>query len=273
MDKRTGLIILSVIVLLIMLLFPLDLLMVPNVSPLEYLELKPFVEVGNITVIVPSSTIIVYILGIVTIFIGIKLFRNIEPYKRYWGIALILWGIGTILAGTSYQGLGYQLKCEGQTLCLFTSWFELSYLYVTGLSIMIMGYAVALKSVNSDYIKRYSKIIYIGFIIYTLSLITGVIFSIKFLVTYEWFLLLFLPYFISFMVINVKRFRLDKTLIDKKLMNVWISMLVINILYFVYFYSGIAELLYNDFNIWFSANDVLHVGLIPWMIYIYHSLK
>lgn len=263
----------SFIVFLLMLVFPLELLLTPSISPIDYLLLKPYIEIGSIIIIVPSSTIIVYLLGIITIYLGYRLSRLVETYKKYWGITLILWGIGTVLAGTSYQGLGFMLKCEGQDLCLFTSWFELSYLYVTALSITFMAYAVALKSIAKERLFIYRRVTGIGLFIYSVSLVLGVIFEIRLLVTYEWFLVFFLPYFISFMIINVKSNNKFKNHLDKGLMNTWIIMLLVNVLYFVYFYSGIGELLYDKWNIWFSANDVLHVGLIPWMFYLYYVVK
>jgi hypothetical protein len=235
--------------------------------------MKPYIEIADIIIIVPSSTLIVYFLGIITIYIGIKLFKLKEIYQKYWGISLILWGIGTLLAGTSYQGLGYELKCSRQTFCLFTSWFELSYLYITALSITFMAYAVSIKSLSKKYIDTYLVIISIGFIVYTLTLVLGTIFELKLWITYEWFLMFFLLFFISFFVINLKNNKVNPNILDKKLIYVWIIMLIVNIIYFIYFYSGIPEILYDQYNLWFSANDVLHVGLIFWMYYIYNTLK
>lgn len=273
MNRKYSIIIGSALFLLLLLLFPVSLLAYGDITPLEYLDLKPYIELGNVIIIVPSSTIIVYLLGIITIVFGIQLIRIDEKYKKYWGLSLILWGIGTILAGTSYQGLGYELTCRNQEVCLFTSWFELSYLYMTALSITVMAYAVSMKSLNDVHLELYKKIVSIGFIVYSISLLTGTIFEIQLLITYEWFLLFFLPYFISFMIINVKSNKIRNNRLDKGLINVWLIMLLVNVLYFGYFYSGIGSSLYDNYNIWFSANDILHVGLIPWMYYIYIVIK
>jgi hypothetical protein len=273
MKKKYMILIASIVVLILLFLFPVSLLQIPTLTAIEYLEMKPYIHIANIIIIVPSSTIIVFVLGIITIYIGIKLYKLDETYKKYWGISLILWGIGTLLAGTSYQGLGYELKCSMQTFCLFTSWFELSYLYMTALSITFMAYAVAIKSLSKKYLDTYLVIVYIGFIFYTMSLVLGTIFEIKLWITYEWFLLFFLLYFVSFFVINFKNNKKTPNTFDKKLIFVWMLMLMINVVYFIYFYSGIPEILYDNYNIWFSANDVLHVGLIYWMYYIYKTIK
>lgn len=273
MKRKILIVIYSLIVLIIMAVIKTDILMDPLMTPVEYLQTKPFIEIGNIIIIVPSSTIIVYLLGIITILIGVKFFRYKEVFKQYWGISLILWGIGTVLAGTSYQGFGYELKCNVDEYCLFTSWFELSYLYMTALSITVMAKAVSTKSLQGRNLTLYNKVTSIGFILYSLSLLLGVVSNTTFLITYEWFLVFFLPYFVSFMLINLLSNRGNSNPVDKGLMNVWIIMLIVNILYFVYFYSGIAESLYENNNIWFSANDVLHIGLIPWMYYIYVVIK
>ena len=219
MRNKYSIIVYSFIVFVLMMVFPVGLLLTPSISPIDYLQLKPYIEIGSLILIVPSSTIIVYLLGIITIYLGYRLSRLVETYKKYWGITLILWGIGTVLAGTSYQGLGYMLKCEGQDLCLFTSWFELSYLYITALSITFMAFTVALKSISKEKLFIYTRVTGIGFVIYSVSLVIGVIFEIRLLVTYEWFLLFFLPYFISFMIINVKSNRMNKNDFDKGLIN------------------------------------------------------
>ncbi|MBN2604378.1 MAG: hypothetical protein JXR62_00985 [Bacilli bacterium] len=273
MNKRMFLYVGSIFVLLIISVFPVSILMSPMMTPFEYLQTKPFIDIFGVTLIVPSSTLIVYLLGIITILIGMKLSHFDEKYKKYWGISLIIWGVGTLLAGTSYQGLGYELKCSNQDYCLFTSWFELSYLYGTALSITIMAFAVSIQSLNKKYLHKYNQIAIIGFVLYTVSLISGIFFEIKLLITYEWFLIFFLPYFISFMSINVGSNHQLKNPLDRGLILVWVFMLLINIAYFIYFLGGIGELIYENYGIWFSANDVLHIGLIGWMYYIYKVVK
>lgn len=42
--------------------------------------------------------------------------------------------------------------------------------------------------------------------------------------------------------------------------------------YYGYLLSGIPEGLWAK-GVWFSANDVLHLGLIAWMVYIYAAVR
>lgn len=264
----------SVVILVLFALFPVSILASPQMTPSFYLSTIPYIEIGSMVIITPSSTFFVYLLGAITLYFGIRLFQQKDNQtKKLWGFSLMLWGIGTLLAGTSYQALGYELKCEGLPYCLFTSWFELSYLFVTAVSITVMAYAVSINTLAGSKRTVYLKIVTVGLIIYSLSLLVGVIFEIYFFITYEYFLLFFLPYFLSFFIMNIKGYQKNKNILDRGLIIVWLLMLVVNILYFVYLFSGIGESLYEHQQIWFSANDVLHLGLIYWMYDIYRVIK
>jgi hypothetical protein len=270
MNKKRLAIVLIALFLVLFAIFPVSILADPHITPSNYLDTIPYIKVGSIILITPTSTIFVFLLGFITLYFGIKLYQKKDNHtKRLWGLSLILWGIGTILAGTSYQGLGYELKCRDQLFCLFTSWFELSYLFVTAISITVMAYAVSNRLDHVKFRENYQKLSLYGLFIYSFTLLIGVIFEIYFLITYEYFIAFFLLYFVSFFIINLKEYKRLHSLIDRKLIVFWLMLLMINILYFAYFYSGIAEILYLNHQIWFSANDVLHIGLIGWMTYIY----
>ncbi|MCK7485154.1 MAG: hypothetical protein MZU97_06065 [Bacillus subtilis] len=111
-----------------------SLLLVPNITPLQYLQGMPIWTIslfgGSFVFIQPSSTFFVYLLGILMIVLGVRFFHTTKSQqsRKFFGIGLILWGVGTLLAGTSYQAFGYELKCEGLDYCTFTSKFELAYL-------------------------------------------------------------------------------------------------------------------------------------------------
>jgi len=55
--------------------------------------------------------------------------------------------------------------------------------------------------------------------------------------------------------------------LDLLLVGAWIFMFVIVFAYFGFFVSGYADILWKK-GIWFNANDVLHIGLIFWIVYL-----
>lgn len=257
--KASGLILLVLIYLAIFM--PTGILMDPLTTPAEYLTSKPYVVLGNLTIIVPSSTIIVYILSIVILYVGIRLIKH---NRKTWGISLIFWSLSTFLAGTSYQGLGYELKCEPFEHCIFTSWFELAYLFFTAISITLLTIAFSKDFYHRNWLSMYAKIA-LG--VYTLLLLIGSMFEVYLLLSYELFTAFFMPIFLVLFVININNYRKKHEEIDRKFIILWILFLGVNLSYYVYYLPGFTESLYSNTGIWFSANDVLHIGLIIWFVY------
>jgi hypothetical protein len=136
-----------------------------------------------------------------------------------------------------------------------------------------MAYAVSINTLVGSKRALYLKIVTIGLIAYSLTLLIGVIFELYFLITYEYFLVFFLPYFLSFFIMNIKGCQMNKNNLDQGLITIWVLMLLVNVAYFAYLFSGLGESLYENNQIWFSANDVLHLGLIYWMYEIYRVIK
>ena len=54
---------------------------------------------------------------------------------------------------------------------------------------------------------------------------------------------------------------------DSALSLTWIWLGAIIAIYFIYLVLGITENLWEH-GLWFSENDLLHIGLISWMLYI-----
>lgn len=267
---RFGLIFVFVLILLFIFL-PSNILVEPNITPLDYLSGIPHALLFNKwIIIVPSSTIIVYILGIQIIILG---YLFIKDKKTLWGVSLLFWGLGTLLAGTSYQGLGYVLKCEGNEFCDFTSWFELSYLFTTALSIFVMALAFSYDFISKEKQKPLVTYAKSAIVVYTVLLITGTILENRILISYEIFTIFFMPLFVVFFVINIKNYLRDKDELNLSLIKLWIIFLIVNVLYYLYYIPGFTEILYENTGIWFSANDVLHIGLIGWFLYLQFSIK
>jgi hypothetical protein len=250
---------------------PNSILQSGNITPEEYLASKPSMLLFNRwIIIVPSSTIIVYLLGIQILYVGYRLIRENSPT---FGVSLLFWGVGTLLAGTSYQGFGYELKCDGNTYCQFTSWFELSYLFTTAISISLMGFAFSkrfTKGKVTSYLKMYSEI---AIILYTIVLVLGAILENSILISYELFSIFFMPLFVVFFLVNIRNYQETKHPIDTSFIKLWIYFLIVNVAYYVYYLPGFTDTLYQNTGIWFSANDVLHVGLMLWFAYFNQVIR
>lgn len=272
-----SLVVYSFIVLILLGIFnPTGILMSPSVTPAEYLNGIPYANIFNSFILIkPSSTFFVYLLGIITILLGVSFLNNKHKIisRQYWGISMVFWGIGAILAGTSYQGLGYELKCAGNDFCEFTSWFELSYLYTTAISISILTLAIAYSCTQGTIRSIMSKIAISYIFIYGAILTIGSILENSFLISYELFTLLFMPLFVWFFILNVIEYKKKKDMMNKSLILTWLLFLLVNVLYFVFLFSGVLTTLYENTGIWFSENDVLHVALIGWMLFIWFYVK
>lgn len=251
------------------------LLMNPLVTPSSFLLGMPSVNMSlfdtQFVLIQPSSTIFVYLLGLLMIGLGIffLLTKGTHKSRFLFGIGLILWGLGAIFAGTSYQAFGYELKCLGMDYCLFTSKFEFVYLLLTAYSINFILTAVAY--LEKDELSRNRMIQFAMYhsLAYTIFLFIGVIIPSRFMVSYEGFMMFVGGEFVLMFVVNLKNHLQQKDFLNRNFVIVWILFFLVNVFYFIYLFSGVSETLYEVNHIWFNANDVLHVLLMGWALAIY----
>ena len=251
------------------------LLMNPLVTPSSFLLGMPSVNMSlfdtQFVLIQPSSTIFVYLLGLLMIGLGIffLLTKGTHKSRFLFGIGLILWGLGAIFAGTSYQAFGYELKCLGMDYCLFTSKFEFVYLLLTAYSINFILTAVAY--LEKDELSRNRMIQFAMYhsLAYTIFLFIGVIIPSRFMVSYEGFMMFVGGEFVLMFVVNLKNHLQQKDFLNRNFVIVWILFLLVNVFYFIYLFSGVSETLYEVNHIWFNANDVLHILLMGWALAIY----
>ncbi|MBL0347785.1 hypothetical protein [Candidatus Villigracilis affinis] len=241
----------------------------PQQTPETWLQIQPYLEFNRLVIVQPSTSIIVYLLGVLTIAVGLYFLkiRDGQRSRFWWGIALLLWGLGALLAGTSYEAFSYAIKCEGRTACLWTSWWEIAYLIVSVWSIDAMMLAVAHSSADGKLRKWLSMYALINAVFYFGLVMAGAFIPVKFLISFELLLVVAAPSVIAFFAINGWRYAKYKLNADLVSLGAWLWLGLTIAAYFLYLISGNTAALWAK-GIWFSENDVLHIGLIVWMIYL-----
>jgi hypothetical protein len=245
----------------------------PPQTPETWLQIQPYLELKlgaqSIIFIQPSTSVIVYLLGFITIAAGLYFFRIREGQRSciWWGIALLLWGAGALLAGTSYEAFSYSIKCAGRAACLWTSWWEILYLIVSVWSIDAMILAVAYSSATARLRKGLALYAILNGVLYFLLVMIGAWMPVKFLISFEFLLLVAAPGIIVLFAISLMRYAKQKQQVDLIYLGTWLLLGLVILAYFIYFTSGNTATLWAR-GIWFSENDVLHIGLILWMSYI-----
>lgn len=225
----------------------------------------------ELVILEPSSTVIVYALGVLTLLVGARFLRmqQGQQSRRWWGVALLLWGVGALMAGTSYENLGYELKCAGRPLCLFTTWWEVGYLWLSALSIDAMAAAMAWSSATGSARRWILRWAGLNAALYTVATVVGALVPVKALITFTTLLVAAAPNLLLFYVLAGLGYHRYRDTEDRRLLIAWIWLLVVMIAYVVYNALGITAILWQDgAGIWFSEDDVLHLGLMTWMGYL-----
>lgn len=220
-------------------------------------------------VVQPSTSVIVYLLGLLAIGVGVRFLqtRDHQRSRLWWGIALLLWGAGALLAGTSYQAFSYAIKCAGRTTCAWTSWWEVLYLILTVWSIDAMMLAEAHACAAGRWRRGLSAYAAAHAVLYLIVVLTGAFLPIRFLVSFELLVLVTAPSILTFLGLNAWRYRRAGSRMDLALVGTWLWLGLTVGAYYLYLVLGVTQDLRTT-GIWFSENDVLHVGLIAWMLLI-----
>ena len=278
-QRKQGLIYGTIALIILILIFLYfinrleEILYFPLLSPSEWCENQPCIQIEVVSstfiLVQPTSTFIVYLLGIFTVIIGLYLLRVSKQHRfvLLWAIALILWGLGALFAGTSYQAFSYEIKCAGRSLCIWTSWWEIIYLILSVGSVDAMMLAQARLTSKRKYYSAMCTYAVCNFLVYVLIVAIGSVIPIKILISFELMVVFLVPSILIFVLFNLRRYLRFKQSLDLQLLLIWLLLIIIMSVYFFYLTSGITEMLWAH-GIWFSENDILHIGLIAWMIYI-----
>ena len=249
----------------------------PDLTPETWCVEQPCLKIRiaarQIILSQPLSSCWVYFLGFFSVGVGLYFFQihNGANSRLWWGISLLLWGIGALLAGTSYQAFGYQIKCAGRQVCSWTSWWELVYLMFQQVSMNAMLIAIAYSCTTGTF--RIVLLFYAlaSSLVYVILVCIGGFAPVKALITFEFMLRFTAPVFIFFCCLNSWRYHTFRHPMDLGLLGSWIILFGAMMAYWIYRKQGITKKLWAK-GIWFSENDVLHVLLIFWMIYIATTL-
>ncbi|MHA1521377.1 MAG: hypothetical protein ACTSRK_14430 [Promethearchaeota archaeon] len=233
-----------------------QLVTVPAILPPNWCLEQPFIEINFSQVdfiwVQPSSTVLVYLLGIIAFVIGIFLISNHHSQKSkiWWGVALILWGIGAFVAGTSYQAFSYEIKCRDQTVCLWTSLWEIMYLLFSAGSVNSMVVAHGYSCISKQKRSLYYGFAAVNMVVYTLLIVVGSIYPHRFLVSFELLILFLLPSILLLLGNNIWRSRKYKQKMDGALIRIWLGLGIVMVLYYGYLLLGFTEDLWAH-GIWF----------------------
>jgi hypothetical protein len=247
----------------------------PELTPENWREYQPCVTIKfasrDVILTQPSSTFLVYLLGILMIGVGLNFLwlRGDQVSRLCWGICLLLWGIGTLLAGTSYQAFGYHIKCAGRKTCTWTSWWEVIYLMLQQVSLDTLMVAVAYSCTEGVIQTVLLTYALTNAVAYTILTFIGGIVPVKTLLTFELLVWVSTPPLLIMFALSAWRYHTHGTTMDLAFMGAWVLLLLTMIAYWLYDKLDITPKLWaKGKRIWFSQNDALHMGLVLWMIYI-----
>lgn len=239
----------------------------PPVTPEQWCQERPCVDVGDVVFTEPLGSFLVFTLALLWIGVGIYFLATARQQRsRVWlGVALVLGGLGAGQAGISYQAFGYELKCAGRDICAYTNGFEVGYSVTQAWSVSAMLTAVAFACTTGRVRKGLIWYSVLNAVVYCFVALAGVMLPSKLLLSFEVLMLFALPGIIAVIVVTAR------STLEVARPILWAAILLIgvNVAYFAYYAAGVTQSLYNGGQgFYFSENDVLHVGMIAWLIFV-----
>jgi hypothetical protein len=219
----------------------------------------------------PLGTLLILALAVLWLVVGGYFIATRRGQRsRLWlGVALVLAGLGAVQAGVSFQAFSYELKCAGRETCLYTNGFEVGYSVTQAWSVSAMVAAVAFACAQSR--LRRGLIVYAvaNSAVYCVVTVIGVMQPNRFLLSFEVLMLFALPGIIAVIVVSRRR----RSAVEARILAAALLLVGVNVAYFAYYAAGVTEALWDGGEgFYFSANDVLHIGLIGWLLYVWIAL-
>jgi hypothetical protein len=239
----------------------------PPVTPEQWCNQRPCVDVGGIVLNEPLGTFLVFTLAALWIAVGVGflLTRRGQASRGWLGVALVLGGLGAAQAGVSYQAFSYELKCAGKQYCTYTNGFEVGYSITQAWSVSAMLIAVAYACALGRARRGVSVYAVLNAAAYCVVALVGVLTASTVLLSFEVLMLFALPGIILVIVLSAR----SHEPASRSIMWAAILLLAVNAAYFAYYAAGVTESLWDEGRgFYFSANDVLHVGMIGWLVFV-----
>lgn len=240
----------------------------PPTTPAQWCEQRPCIEVGGTVINEPIGIVLVFSLALMWIGAGVYFLvsRRGQRSRLWFGVALVLGGIGAGLAGISYQLFSYVLKCEGRELCALTNGYEVAYSLTQAWSVSAMVVAVAYACTLGR--ARTGLMVYalVNALVYCVVTAIGVLTPSATLLSFSVLMLFALPGVLIVIAITARRLGEPK---ERAIFTAAILLLLVQVAYYAYWASGLTQTLWDDGNgFYFSENDVLHIGFILWLAYL-----
>jgi len=235
----------------------------PPTTPAEWCAQRPCVEVGGVTLAEPWSSALVFALALLWLGVGIYFLgsRRGQRSRTWFGISLVLGGLAAGSAGISYQAFSYELKCAGREVCALTNGYEIAYslLQVASVSAMVVAVTYALATPRAR--RAISIYAVLNLLVYVVVTVAGMLMPSAFLLSFELLLIFAVPALVIAAVLAIRRWHLP---LARRILWVLVLLVLVQVAFLVYFALGITESLWTS-GIYFSANDVLHVGMLAWL--------
>lgn len=248
-----------------------ELTYVPPQYPDTWCADQPCVQVGNTTFSQPLGSTLVFLLAMLWVGSGVYFLvsRRQQASRLWFGVALVLGGLGAASAGVSYQAFGYALKCAGRTQCVYTDGFELAYSVAQAASVSCMLVAVAFACLGAR--ARVWVFVYaaLNVAVYVALVAAGALLPSRLLLSFEVLMLFAVPGIIGVLVIALVRNRRDPQPKYSSIAWAAVLLVIVQVLYFAWYAAGLTATLWRDgAGFFFSENDVLHVGMIAWLAFV-----
>ena len=185
----------------------------------------------------------------------------------WWGVGLVLWGLGAWCAGTSYQAFSYELKCAGRETCSWTTWWEIAYLILSAASVNAMLAAEAQASCTGRWRTALTYYAWANTVMYSVVVLSGAWLLHARLISFEGLLVAVSPGIVLLAALGGWRYARYGLREDRELVVRWCLLGIIVGAYFTYLRLGVTSWLWAR-GLWFSENDVLHIGLLGWMAHL-----